>query len=363
MFIIDEHHKLLNIAMNNKIETIEINLLREAVTAFNERFAGLKGLEISAPFDLPQVEKRRHDAIVCLKSGKQEVSYLAEIKPRLSHAVRSLLVMQKASSDRPFLLVTQYVNPEMAEQLIRDGMEFIDTAGNAFISLGFLRIVSKGNLPDNKGLLPSPRLFKASGLKVVFALLSRPDLIRGTLRKLAVNGGVSLGTAAGIMEELKTRLYLIEDNRGARRLIRKKDLFEAWVTAYPEHLRPKILLGRYRGEHGWWFEKSLQPAWAQWGGEVAASRLTNYLFPEEITVYLIGSRLNGFLLDNKLASDGQGKVEILDRFWMTDAQTQERETVHPMLVYADLMASGNKRNVDTAAIIYEQHIARYLRED
>jgi hypothetical protein len=242
-------------------------------------------------------------------------------------------------------------------------MEFIDTAGNAFISLNFLHLISKGNLPDNKGLLPSPRLFKASGLKVVFALLSRPGLITETFREIAAKSGVSLGTAAGILEELKTRLYLIEDSRGIRRLIRKKDLFEAWVTAYPEQLRPKILLGRYRGEHGWWHEKSLQPAWAQWGGEVAASRLTNYLFPEEITVYLIGSRLNGFLLDNKLASDGQGKVEILDRFWMTDAQAQEGETVRPMLVYADLMASGNKRNVDTATIIYEQHIARYLRED
>jgi hypothetical protein len=363
MFIIDEHGVLLNTIMKRESEPIENNLLRQAVRAFNERFSGLKGLEIIAPVELPQEGKQRSDAVLCLRSGKRESSYHAEIKPRLSHAVRNLLVMQKASSDRPFLLVTQYVNPEMAEQLIRDGMEFIDTAGNAFISLGFLRIVSKGNLPGNKGLLPSPRLFKASGLKVVFALLSKPDLITDTLREIAAKSGVSLGTAAGIMEELKTRLYLIEDSRGIRRLIRRKDLFEAWVTAYPEQLRPKILLGRYRGEHGWWHEKALQPAWTQWGGEVAASHLTNYLFPQEITIYLIGSRLNDFLFENKLGLDVEGNVEILERFWTMDAQAQERETVHPMLVYADLIASGNKRNVDTATIIYDQHLSGYLRED
>ena len=166
-----------------------------------------------------------------------------------------------------------------------------------------------------------------------------------------------------MMDELKTRLYIVEDGRGIRRLIRKKDLFEAWVAAYPENLRPKIHLGRYRGEHGWWHEKTLQPAWAQWGGEVAASRLTDFLFPQEIIIYLTRSRLNEFLMENKLGLDSRGNVEILQRFWITDARAQEQETVHPMLVYADLLASGNKRDSDAAKIIYDQYLAQYLRED
>jgi len=60
------------------------------------------------------------------------------------------------------------------------------------------------------------RLFKASGLKVVFALLSRPRLVNAPLREIASDSGVSLGTMAGIIEELKKRLYLVEDNHGAR---------------------------------------------------------------------------------------------------------------------------------------------------
>jgi len=36
--------------------------------------------------------------------------------------------------------------------------------------------------------------------------------------------------------------------------------------------------------------------------------------------------------------------------------------VHPILAYADLMATGDQRNRETAGIIYEQHIARLVRK-
>ena len=349
--------------MKNHENEPAFKLLEEAIRAFNERFKGLKGLELVSQFQESQTGARRHDALVSLISGKNTISYRAEIKPRISHALRHLLVMQKAAADRPFLLVTNYVNPDMAEHFIEDGMEFIDTAGNAFINLGYLKVLSKGNQLKTKAPISSPRLFKASGLKVVFALLSYPDLVSGTFREIASKSAVSLGTAAGIMDELKSRLYLIEDDGGARRLIRKKELFEGWVTAYPEQLRPKSHLGKYRGEHGWWHELALKPDWAQWGGEVAASRLTNTLFPQVVTVYLSASRLNEFLLRNKLALDKTGNVEILKRFWPAGPQTAAQEIVHPLLIYADLMASGIDRNIETAKDIYDRHLARYLRED
>ncbi|MGB8960158.1 MAG: type IV toxin-antitoxin system AbiEi family antitoxin [Candidatus Aminicenantales bacterium] len=341
----------------------ENEILREAVAAFNERFSCLKGLELSYSNLELQAQGRRADATVRIVYGKNKFSYQAEIKPRFSHAGRQLMVMQKASANRPLLLVSDYVNPEMADRLVRDGIEFIDTGGNAFIDLGFLHIISKGNRPKNRAPLRSPRLFKPSGIKVVFELLSHPELTTGTIRDIAKKSGVSLGTAVGVIDELKSRLYLIEDKKGIRRLVRKKDLFEAWAVAYPEQLRPKITLGKYQGEPGWWHEKALQPAWAQWGGEVAASRLTDYLFPQIITIYLKSERQTEFLLENKLRSDPQGNVEVLERFWPTDDQRQDLETVHPLLIYADLIATGNERDIQTARIIYDQHIARYLRED
>lgn len=349
--------------MKTKNKETYSKLLEEAARAFNERFKGLKELKL-----VPRIQKSRigvqgNEALVNLISGKNTISYQAEIRPRISHALRHLLVMQKAAAERPFLLVTGYMNPMMAEHFIEDGLEFIDGAGNAFINLGFMKVISKGNLLKTGTPPVSPRLFKGAGLKVVFALLSQPGLVSGTFRDIASRSGVALGTAAGIIDELKSRLFLVEDSGGARRLIRKKELFEGWVTAYPEQLRPKIHLGRYRGESGWWHETKLDPGWAQWGGEVAASRLTGHLYPQVVSIYLSTARLNDFLLMNRLSLDKDGHVEILERFWPEGLRTSAQELVHPLLIYADLMASGIDRNVEAAKGIYDRHFARYLRED
>jgi len=35
----------------------------------------------------------------------------------------------------------------------------------------------------------------------------------------------------------------------------------------------------------------------------------------------------------------------------------------PLLVYADLMATGEQRNLETARMIYEKYIVQLIRED
>ena len=39
------------------------------------------------------------------------------------------------------------------------------------------------------------------------------------------------------------------------------------------------------------------------------------------------------------------------------------DLVHPILIYADLLATGNERNIETARMIYDQHIVQLIRED
>jgi len=107
----------------------------------------------------------------------------------------------------------------------------------------------------------------------------------------------------------------------------------------------------------------LDPLTAQWGGEVAAAKLTQYLAPQIVTIYTTAQQLNQLLLEFRLRKDVAGDVEILKRFWEPGKTWQYGDLVHPILVYADLMATGNQRNIETAKIIYEQHIIRLIRED
>jgi hypothetical protein len=148
-----------------------------------------------------------------------------------------------------------------------------------------------------------------------------------------------------------------------KKLTQKENLLQRWATTYPEQLRLKLLLGRYKGEYGWWQQRRLDPLIAQWGGEIAAARLTHYLKPEIITIYTTTQQLNQLLLENRLRKDPAGDVEILERFWKPAEMWQYEDMVHPILVYADLLATGNPRNIETAKMIYEQHIIRLIRED
>ncbi|MGD9182654.1 MAG: type IV toxin-antitoxin system AbiEi family antitoxin, partial [Desulfobacterales bacterium] len=58
-----------------------------------------------------------------------------------------------------------------------------------------------------------------------------------------------------------------------------------------------------------------------------------------------------------------GNVEILNLFWNFKLNTFNNDLVHPVLVYADLMATGDHRNIETAGMIYDAEIVRFIRED
>lgn len=307
---------------------------------------------------------KRPDKLLHLVIQGKEIHYYAEVKTTITKANKLLLLMDKEKLNYPLLLITKYVNAQMAEQLRQDGVEFIDTAGNAFINQPPLYIFIKGNRPPEAiGKAPLKRAFKPTGLRMIYAFLCNPGLENKTYRKIAAETDVALGTVDWIMKELKELGFLLDMGKQGQKLIQKENLLQRWVTTYPEQLRPKQMLGRYRGEHGWWQQKRLDPLKAQWGGEVAAVRLTQYLKPELITIYTTAQQLNQLLLENRLRKDPAGDVEVLERFWKPVETWQYEDMVHPILVYADLIATGNQRNIETAKIIYEQNIIQLIRED
>ncbi len=98
------------------------------------------------------------------------------------------------------------------------------------------------------------------------------------------------------------------------------------------------------------------------GGEFAASVLTNYLKPQLATIYM-KQPVSAFLLKNRIRKASDGNIEILEAFWGTEHNWPYLDLVHPILIYADLTASADVRNIETAGIIYEQELTRFIRED
>ena len=363
MFITIEHNKRMNISMKDFERKMEEEVFQLAIEAFK------KNIPMPAEIDTLDLEPAvtngfRMDRRIRLTIQEKVLDYYAEIKTTVTRTNTFLLLMNRDKINITLLLITRYINAQMAERLKQDGIEFIDTAGNAYINKPPLYIFIKGNRPPEipKHALVK-RAFRPAGLRMIFAFLCNPGFENKNYREIAAATDVALGTVGWIMKELRELRFLLDMGKRGYKLIQKEKLFHQWVTAYPEQLRPKQSLGRFRGENGWWQQKKLDPLMAQWGGEVAAARLTQYLKPELITLYVTGQQLNQLLLENRLKRDLAGDVEILERFWRPGGIWNNDDLVHPILIYADLLATGNQRNIETAKMIYEQHIIRFIGQD
>ena len=349
--------------MDRNNRDIQEKIFHLAIEAFRKNVPAQAEIEILAQEPAREIGFRPDRRIKMIIQGKA-LDYYAEIKTTITKPQKLFLLMDKEKLNYPLLLVTKYVNAQMAEQFRLDGIEFIDTAGNAFINQPPIYIFVKGNRPqEDVTTTPLKRAFKPAGLRIIYAFLCNPGFENKPYREIAGATDVALGTVGWIMKELKDLGFLLDMGKRGNKLTQKENLLQRWVTAYPEQLRAKLILGRYRGEYGWWQQKKLDPMAAQWGGEVAAERLTHYLKPEVVTIYTTTQQLNQLLIENRLRKDPEGDVEILERFWKPVEVWQYEDLVHPILVYADLLATGNQRNIETAKMIYEQHIIRFIRED
>ena len=194
------------------------------------------------------------DAIVRLQFGGRKVRYVAEVKRTLRPATLGAVIHQLRAHARTHaakpLLVTDHVTPPLADALRTEGIEFIDAAGNAFLNRPPLLVFVKRQRPtETQPRGERRRAFHPTGLQVLFALLARPELAARPYREIAVNAGVAHGTVGWVMAELPALGYLA-DVGGRRRLINGERLLGQWTEAYATTLRPRLLLGRFRGRVG-----------------------------------------------------------------------------------------------------------------
>ena len=361
MFIIDEHVNIVyiigGITVINK--NIENNILDEALDAFRKN----TGLKVEVEPKQYQIEKGI-DAVVRIKWENFGKKFAVEIKNTITRETLGGIVQKLYFLREKGILVTRYVTPQLAEELKRMDIPFIDLAGNTYINEPPIMIYIKGNkLPEKYQQEAPTRAFRPAGMRVIYALLRNPGLEDAPFRDIAELTNVALGTVRWVMDDLNKLGYLLVINPRKRKLIRKKDLLNQWVTEYPIQLRNKLIMGRYRAEENeWWKYANLEEVNAFWGGEVAAQKLTDFLKPQIVTIYTPNPPGKLILL-NRLKKDPNGDIEVLRAFWRINTDELHSNIVHPLLIYADLLATGDLRNLETARMIYEKELSKFVRED
>ena len=240
-------------------------------------------------------------------------------------------------------------------------IQFIDTFGNVYINHPTCIIYLQGNRnlqKDNE--VGEQVIFGIGGIRVLFVLFCQPELQNAAYRDIANAAGVALGTVAGVLKKLLQQGFIMDIEGKKKTLLRKQDLLEKWINAYAGKLRPKRLIGRYTTPREYlWRDVDIRDQKALWGCEVAANKLTNYLKPEILTIYT-SRPVEQLVVNLKLRKDEKGIVELREQFWKFETHTITEDMVPPLLVYADLLATGDNRNIETAKIIYDEHLKRYF---
>jgi hypothetical protein len=157
---------------------------------------------------------------------------------------------------------------------------------------------------------------------------------------------------------LQIRVGSVETKRGASRLLAKGFRTSATIgekSSFPVNLRPKLLRRRYQAERDRLLALDLRVHHGYWGGEVAGQRLTGYLKPARFTVYLEGEQ-KALLTQARMRLDRDGNTEVLQVFWNLPVDEKYADVFPPLLTYADLMATEDGRNLETARLIYERFL-------
>jgi len=324
-----------------------------------EALAAVHRLGVNAQIERwePKISGSHADAWIVLQLKGKKVRYTAEVKRGLRPVTLGAVIQQLQRLGEKALLIADYVTPQLANALRNQGIAFIDAAGNAYIDHPSTLVWVKGERPIGRATLqPTGRAFQASGLQVIFALLCNPRKVDRPYREIAELAGVAHGTVGWVMTELPKLGFVAEVDR-KRRLVQPERLLQQWVEAYARTLRPKLVLGRYKTQTlDWW--KTIDPAkyGLTMGGEGAAARLTRNLRPGTLTFF--GPKAEPrFLLDQHLRTDPTGEVEILRRFWQFG--NPESALAPTLLVYADLLAIGDARCLETAKLLYDQILAGF----
>lgn len=282
-------------------------------------------------------------------------SYLAVVKKNINPAtIGEVTVLSKKTQDK-LVLIAEYISQPQAMKLRELGISFFDTAGNAYFNdLGLYVFVMGQKAEQTKERVP--RLFRPPGMKLIFAFLTKPELLNKSYRAISTATGVPTPTVGVFMGDLEKAGYLIKRADNERIIVRRKELFRRWVENYGESFRPTLNPIRFRStkhDGRWWENVDIKDYNAYWGGETGAAKIIGHLKPEIATIYS-DSLLPRFQAKYGLVRDKFGNIEILNKFWTAG---EIGDAAPPLVIYADLMLTADRRNLETAQMIYERYLA------
>jgi hypothetical protein len=303
------------------------------------------------------------DGEVALELDGRNLKYHAEIKNELrNHHLQQIHALNEELN--PLMVVAVRLFPKIKKELRNQNIAYLEANGNIFLKNNKNLIWIDANEPYREETKTGSRAFTKTGLKVLFQFLLDETWINRPYRQIAEQTGTGIGNITNIITGLKQDGFLLPIAKKEYRLNNKKSLLDKWVTAYDLRLKPTLKIGTFRflkeQDFNNWRNVPLLSDKTLWGGEPAGDLLTNYLRPAELTMYTNETR-NELIKNYRLIPDDKGNVKAYQKFWKQEELENKTYApyeiaVPPLLVYTDLINTGDRRCIETAQKIYDEFL-------
>ncbi len=313
------------------------------------------------------------DGELDIKIAGKDLKFVLEVKRELrNHNLQKVLT--QATNHDNFMVLADRILPGIKEELRAKHIAYLEGNGNLYIDKKPVFIWLDNNKPLDLSREKTNRAFTKTGLQVVFLFLTYPLFINQPYRIIAQTAGVALGNVNNVMHGLQEYGFLLRRNNDEYILNNKKDLLDKWIIAYQEKLKPALHVGNFRfmsmNAEGDWKDFDLKTDDTVWGGEPGGDILTNHLRPATLTLYSNEPRKN-LMEQFRIIPDDLGNIKVYRKFWKHTVTVQKMlpglqvnraapPIAPPILVYADLMNTNDKRCIETANLIYERYIGPNL---
>lgn len=311
----------------------------------------------------PPTDDRGH---VALRVETATGAHVLDVEAKRTHLTRTIvdgtIAHRGRPEARPWILMAPYVGRHLGDYLDERDVNYVDLEGNCRLRLHpgvYVHVTGRRRPRDAPDL---DKGIRAPGYQVLFTILARPGLLDEPVRTVAEVAGVGKTAVAERLRQLR-RTGLLTKTKNRHQLIDRRAILDQWLTGYETVVRPKLLLGRFTPRHKVppVLEQVIEAAlegettrWA-WGGGAAAKRLTGHHRGEQ-TVLHLERRIPDLPQRIQALPDRDGTLTVLGAPGPVAFDGVLEKTVHPLLVYTELLAAHDDRMKEAALAIWNRYL-------
>ncbi len=318
---------------------------------------GIESYQILKPVDA------RSDALLKLRTqARTERLVVEQYRSHLSHQMVDHII---AASERPphtRLILAPHIGARLATKLADARLNYLDLSGNCHITLPPFYVHIEGKTP--RPAAPQDKGVRSAGYQVLFSFLSDPTLLNAPIRTIAEAAGVSRQPVSDMRDRLFSHDFILKTSAGTQwNARRKQDALNLWLHGYETTVRPSLLWRVLRTQESdpQRLEATLSAVVGssgsyelRWGGSAAGFRLNGH-YRGQRTVAHIRPHPEKLQRELRAVPDPRGNLVIMDAFGTLN-WTTNRDTVHPLLVYSEMLSEGSERAREAAREVFEEHL-------